>query len=103
MGGNKVYRKDPLDIVYRIFNSYCNHQLNRTKNKSNSQSAVPCIPKNIFRGANKFPKRTATMTTPLVMRIVALSINSSKKAGEIIRNVMSSKQLNIVEKVRRPS
>lgn len=37
--------------------------------------------------------------SPVVMRIVALSINTSKKAGEIIRNVMSSKQLNIVEKV----
>lgn len=33
------------------------------------------------------------------MRIVALSISTSKKAGEIIRNVMSSNQLNIVEKV----
>ena len=42
------------------------------------------------------------MTSPLVMRLVALSINSSKKAGEIIRNVMSSNQLNIVEKVRIP-
>lgn len=37
--------------------------------------------------------------TPLIMRIVGLSISTSKKAGEIIRNVMSSKQLNIVEKV----
>lgn len=36
---------------------------------------------------------------PIIMRIVALSINTSKKAGEIIRNVMSSKQLNIIEKV----
>lgn len=43
--------------------------------------------------------RTRMAQTNQIMRIVALSINTSKKAGEIIRNVMSSKQLNIVEKV----
>lgn len=49
----------------------------------------------------EFPfQSSSTMAQiPLIPRIVALSISTSRKAGEIIRGVMSSKQLNIVEKV----
>lgn len=54
-----------------------------------------CFPEN--RSCSLNSPRMAQ--TPLIMRLVALSINSSKKAGEIIRGVMSSKQLNIIEKV----
>lgn len=40
------------------------------------------------------------MTQPLVMRIMALSINTAKRAGNIIRDVMQKGNLGIVEKVR---
>ena len=39
------------------------------------------------------------MSEPLVMRIMALSINTAKRAGSIIRDVMQKGNLGIVEKV----
>lgn len=38
------------------------------------------------------------MTTPKVMRIMALSINTAIRAGSIIREVMHRGNLGIVEK-----
>lgn len=41
------------------------------------------------------------MSQPLVMRIMALSINTAKRAGSIIRDVMQKGNLGIVEKVSK--
>lgn len=38
-------------------------------------------------------------STPLLLRVVALSINAANQAGKIIRDVMSQGDLGIVEKV----
>lgn len=40
------------------------------------------------------------MSHPLIMRIMALSINTAKRAGVIIRDVMQMGNLGIVDKVR---
>lgn len=41
------------------------------------------------------------MAHPLVLRIMALSVNTAKRAGSIIRDVMQKGNLGIVEKVGR--
>ena len=38
------------------------------------------------------------MSTPLVLRIVALSVSIADKTGEIIRNILKAGDLGIVDK-----
>lgn len=42
------------------------------------------------------------MSQPTIMRLMALSINTAKRAGSIIRDVMQKGNLGIVEKVCSP-
>lgn len=41
----------------------------------------------------------ATASNEMVLRLLSLSINTAKKAGGIIRDIMRSGDLGIVEKV----